>query len=278
MRRRLAIAALFALFAANAHARDWSDVRQPTQGPTRSLGGPANGCIAGAAALPVDGPGYQAVRLSRNRIWGHPRTVAFVQRLAAEATAMGLPPLYIGDMSQPRGGPMKFGHASHQNGNDVDIWYNLDPKPDLPPNSREEIAIVRLVSPDEQSIERQSWRPEHAALLRAAALHREVDRIFVHFAIKRELCTSVTGDRSWLSKIRPWRGHDDHFHVRLSCPPGSGDCTPQSPVPTGDGCDATLDWWFADAIERRKALPPARTPPAPRPKLPAACAAVLEQR
>ncbi len=278
MRPSLAAALVILLWSAGAQARDWSEVARPSTGPAQPHGGPANGCIAGASALPADGIGYQAVRLSRNRIWGHPRTISFVEKLGAEAAAMGLPPLYVGDLSQPRGGPMKFGHASHQNGNDVDIWFNLDPKPPLAPNQREDIAIVRLVAPDEMGIERAVWKPEHARLLRAAAAHREVDRIFVHFAIKKELCTAVQGDRGWLGKIRPWRGHDDHFHVRLACPPGSGDCTPQAPVPPGDGCDATLDWWFADAVERRKTAPPTRPPSAARPKLPAACTAILNAR
>jgi penicillin-insensitive murein endopeptidase len=240
------------------------------------IGGPANGCIAGAQALPADGPGYQAVRLSRNRVWAHPQTIAYVKKLGAAAAALGLPPLYVGDLSQPRGGPMAFGHASHQNGTDADIWLNLDPKPDLAPAMRENIAITDLVLPDERAVDRSKWRPEHARLLRAAADFAEVDRIFVHFAIKKELCASVSGERAWLRKVRPWYGHREHFHVRLACPADSPDCTRQAAIPPGDGCDASLDWWFLDAVERHKAAPGPKSASPPRPKLPAACAAILK--
>jgi penicillin-insensitive murein endopeptidase len=267
---------LLALFAGPAGAKDWGDVRGPAPGPTRLIGGPANGCIAGAQALPADGPGYQAVRLSRNRVWSHPQTVAYVKKLGAAAATLGLPPLYVGDLSQPRGGPMAFGHASHQNGLDADIWLNLDPKPDLAPAAREDIAITDLVLPDERAIDRTKWRPEHARLLRAAAEFTEVDRVFVHFAIKKELCASATGERAWLRKIRPWYGHREHFHVRLACPAGSPDCTPQAAIAPGDGCDASLDWWFLDAEERRKTAPKPKATAAPRPKLPAACSEILK--
>ncbi|MBI1244238.1 MAG: penicillin-insensitive murein endopeptidase [Alphaproteobacteria bacterium] len=279
MRRNLAIfAALLCIAAGNASAKDWGSIATPTVGDARSIGGTANGCIAGAAKLPLDGIGYQVVRVSRNRMWGHPRTLAFVRSLGVEAAGMGLPPLYIGDLSQPRGGPMTNGHASHQNGNDVDIWFNIDPKPDLPASAREDIKIVRLVAADEMSTDASAWRPEYEHLLRRAAAHPEVERIFVHFAIKRQLCSTVGSDRDWLHKIRPWLGHDDHFHVRLSCPPGSQDCQDQQPIPPGDGCDPTLDWWFADAIERHKSLHPAPARPRTPPKLPNACKGLLAAR
>ncbi|MBI3504923.1 MAG: penicillin-insensitive murein endopeptidase [Proteobacteria bacterium] len=276
MRPSALVAVLLVLCAGNAAAKEWGDVRRPTPAPTQLIGGPANGCIAGAQALPVDGPGYQAVRLSRNRIWSHPQTIGYVQKLGRAAAGLGLPPLYVGDLSQPRGGPMAFGHAAHQNGNDVDIWFNIEPKPDLAPAAREDIAIVDLVAADERTVDRSVWKPRHAELLRTAAGFPEVDRIFVHFAIKKELCASAAGDRSWLRKIRPWRGHNDHFHVRLACPPGNPDCATQSPIAAGDGCDASLDWWFLDAEERRRLEPRPKVQAPPRPKMPAACAAVLK--
>ncbi len=276
MRPSVLAVVLLVLCAGSAAAKEWADIRKPTLGPTQLIGGPANGCIAGAQALPVDGPGYQVVRLSRNRNWSHPQTVAYVQKLGRAAMTLGLPPLYVGDLSQPRGGPMSFGHASHQNGNDADIWFNLDPKPDLAPAAREDIAVVNLVTPDEQAIDPAAFRPQHTEILRTAAGFPEVDRIFVHFAIKKALCTSVTGERGWLRKIRPWRGHNDHFHVRLVCPAGSPDCAPQAPIAAGDGCDASLDWWFLDAEERRRLEPKPKAPAVPRPKLPAACAAILK--
>lgn len=284
MRRSLRIAALLATLATTGPvaAKEWHEPKLPTKGPTELFGGPANGCIAGAQALPPDGPGYQAVRLSRNRNWSHPQTIAYIRDLGERTRAAGLAPLYIGDMSQPRGGPMRDGHASHQNGNDVDIWFNLNPKQVLPASQRETIEIVKLVTPDEKRIEPAQFRPEHIRLLQMAAAPANVDRVLVHYAIKRHLCETLPPtERGWLRKLRPWVGHNEHFHVRLACPAGNPNCQTQAAIPPGDGCDSTLDWWFADAEERRKAAASAPASPRPRqtapprPKLPAQCAAVL---
>ncbi len=256
--------------AGSGTAEDWGRMLTPSAGPTRIIGGPANGCIAGAVALPPDGTGYQAIHLSRHHNFGHPQTVAFVERLGKSAAAAGLAPFYVGDMAQPRGGPMTSGHAAHENGVDVDIWFNLDPKPDLAPAAREEVELPSMVLPDKTDIDRARFGERQVRLLRLAASDAHVDRIFVHPTIKRALCQGVggadAGDRSWLHKIRPWYGHEEHFHVRLSCPAGSPDCTPQSPVPPGDGCDASLDWWF----EPHEAGKPVSKPP-----LPAACRALI---
>src|ERR687896_308331 len=89
----------------------------------RPIGFYSRGCMAGGVALSPDGPHWQAMRLSRNRQWGLPILVDFLQQLARDAATMdGWPGLLVGDMAQPRGGPMLTGHASHQTGLDVDIW------------------------------------------------------------------------------------------------------------------------------------------------------------
>jgi penicillin-insensitive murein endopeptidase len=112
------------------------------------------------------------------------------------------------------------------------------------------------------------------ALIRAAAGDPETERVFVHPAIKQALCLHAAGDRAWLTKVRPWWGHDDHIHVRLAGPPGDALCRAQAPPPPGDGCGADLAWWLSEEPWRPK--PPG---PPPRPvtlaDLPAACSAVL---
>ena len=248
----------------------WAAVPGPAPGPARIIGGTGLGCIAGAVPLPPDGPGWQAVRLSRNRHWGHPALVAFVRDLAGRARDKGFPILWIGDMAQPRGGPMPYGHASHQTGLDVDIWLDLNPKsPGLPAAAREAIEVASLVMPDETDIDPARFTPRHAALIRLAAEMPGVDRVLVNHAIKRALCRRHAGE-SWLRLVRPWRGHDSHMHVRLRCPPDQRECRDIAPPPPGDGCDASLDWWLTE-----EARPPPPRPPGPPPALPAACAAVL---
>src|SRR5262249_14285282 len=78
----------------------------PTKDKPYVYGFYAHGCLAGAEALPINGPTWQVMRLSRNRNWGHPSLVKFLERLSAKASQKGWPGLLVGDMSQPRGGPM----------------------------------------------------------------------------------------------------------------------------------------------------------------------------
>jgi penicillin-insensitive murein endopeptidase len=216
------------------------------------------------------GAGFRTVRASRNRHWGHPATIGFVHDLAAAATGAGLSDLYVGDIAQPRGGPMPFGHASHQTGLDVDIWFNLDPKPAAEtPAQREAPHLPSLVlAGPPPRVDPRAWSPGHATLLRLAASHPAVDRVLVNPAIKQHLCGSLPpADRDWLRKVRPWWGHDAHMHVHLACPSGSASCRNPNPIPPGDGCDATLAWWFEQPPVPRP--PPGPLPP--RPGLPAAC-------
>jgi penicillin-insensitive murein endopeptidase len=100
-----------------------------------------------------------------------------------------------------------------------------------------------------------------------------MDRVLVNPAIKKQLCDSVTGDRSWLRFIRPWYGHAAHMHISFKCPAGQQDCASLAPPPPGDGCDASLQWWF-DRLDHKPEPAPLGKPP-PTPKLPAACVKLL---
>lgn len=241
----------------------------------RSLGSYSRGCLAGAVALPVNGPAWQVMRLGRNRNWGHPALVAYLERFSAAAKKEGWPGLLVGDMAQPRGGPMLTGHASHQIGLDADIWLLAMPQRELSRDERETISAVSMLKKGTLEVDPQVWTESHAKLIRRAASDREVARIFVHPGIKKALCEWKSGgDRSWLTKVRPWYGHNYHFHVRLACPAGVTDCKDQDPPPSGDGCGADLAWWLGP--EPWKPSPP--SPPKPPLKLadlPPGCSQVL---
>src|ERR1044071_2478807 len=71
----------------------------------RTIGFYSKGCLAGAVALPINGPTWQVMRLSRNRNWGHPKLIEFLERLAAQEPKTGWRGVLVGDMSQPAGGP-----------------------------------------------------------------------------------------------------------------------------------------------------------------------------
>jgi len=252
----------------------------PAAMPTHVVGFYAHGCIAGAEALPINGETWQVMRLSRNRYFAHPDMVALVERLAAKAHKdAGWPGILVGDMSQPRGGPMFTGHASHQVGLDADIWLTPMPNRQLSRNEREEMSAVMMVRGDRLDVDPNVWTPTHLNVIRAAAQEPTVQRIFVNAAIKKALCREAKGDRGWLSKVRPMYGHDYHFHIRIKCPPGSGkECEGQPDPDASEGCKpADLAYWFKDSIIHPK---PPKEPPKPKPPmtmaaLPAACKAVL---
>ncbi|MDH3579525.1 MAG: penicillin-insensitive murein endopeptidase [Hyphomicrobiales bacterium] len=241
-----------------------------------AIGSYAKGCLAGGAMLPVNGPAWQAMRLSRNRNWGHPRLVTLVQRLARESQELdGWPGLLVGDLAQPRGGPMLTGHRSHQIGLDADIWLMPMPKRTLSRAEREKISAISMIK-NPFSINEKHWKPGHVTLIRRAASYPEVARIFIHPAIKQALCKSDQAG-SWLRKVRPWWGHHYHFHIRLKCPMGSPGCANQDPPPSGTGCGKPLEDWFA---RFRKPKPKKPVKPKPRRQLrmadlPQACRAVL---
>ena len=255
----------------------FSAVDAPTGTVPAPFGGYAAGCLAGAAQLPESGPAWQAMRLSRNRNWGHPDMIAFIERLSDAAQAAGWPGLYVGDISHPRGGPMVSSHRSHQIGLDADIWLRAPDSLELSVAEREKISSPPVVASNRLQVN-GSWTEAHSQVIEAAARDEAVARIFVNAAIKRHLCDHRReDDTEWLRKVRPWWGHDSHFHVRLHCPETTA-CIDQEAPPEGDGCNEELEWWFTDEA----LYPPARAPEDQPPEimmadLPVACRGVLEE-
>jgi penicillin-insensitive murein endopeptidase len=251
--------------------------RDPAPIEAEPVGFYSKGCLAGGEELPVNGPNWQVMRLSRNRNWGHPALIAFLARFApAAAEASGWPGILVGDMSQPRGGPMLTGHASHQIGLDVDIWLTPMPSRELSRAEREEMSATNMVREDGLDVIPDLWTRGHLAVVRAAAQDPAAQRIFVNAAIKRAMCRVAAGE-PWMRKVRPYYSHNYHFHVRLHCPRGAESCRDQDPTPTGDGCDASLAWWFSDDVLHPK--PSNKTwPPMTMSALPTECRAVLNAR
>jgi penicillin-insensitive murein endopeptidase len=264
--------------APSAPARDIFG-KQATALPVaaRSIGSYARGCLAGGKMLPVNGPAWQAMRLSRNRNWGHPLLVAYVEKLAGDAQKEDKwPGLLVGDMAQPMGGPMISGHASHQIGLDADIWLKPMPPKTLTPEERESISADSVVAADQVSVNPEIWQSGHVQLLKRAASYPDVARIFIHPAIKKALCEAAGKDRAWLSKVRPWWGHNYHFHVRLSCPAGTEGCEDQAAAGPEDGCGKELESW----LKRMKTPiipkdPPVQKAPITMAQLPTACSTLV---
>lgn len=280
----LAVFTLLALPAtAQTEARElFGAMPVPSAQNPNPLGGYARGCVAGAVELAETGPSWQAMRLSRGRNFGHPDMIAFIERLGAAAQGAGWAGIYVGDISQPRGGPMLTGHRSHQIGLDADIWMLPPERLNLTRTERENISSISVRTEDQRRIN-SNWTQQHLEVMRAAASDPAVARIFVAAAVKQHMCEVATGDRSWLRTIRPWWGHNYHFHVRLHCPPGAANCVDQAPPPAGDGCDETLAWWTSEEALNPPPRDPADPPPPPRQELtladlPQQCTDVLYSR
>jgi penicillin-insensitive murein endopeptidase len=250
----------------------------PADLATRTIGFYSRGCLSGGIALPVNGPDWQVMRVSRNRYWGNPALIAFLERFAKKVPKVSSwPGILVGDMSQPRGGPMLTGHASHQIGLDVDIWLKPMPSHTLSPAEREEMMSTNVVRADRRDVDPRVWSQDDVAVIKAAAQDPQVQRIFVNAAIKKALCRDARGERGWLAKVRPYFGHDYHFHVRLKCPEGESACEGQQPVASGEGCDAaSFKYWFSDAVLHPRLNPNWKPRPAlTLADLPAACRSVL---
>ena len=63
----------------------------PVAMEARSIGYYTHGCLAGGRALPINGPTWQVMRLSRNRNWGHPNLIKYLERFANKAPSIGWP-------------------------------------------------------------------------------------------------------------------------------------------------------------------------------------------
>ena len=255
----------------NTIAKDvFGRAKQAAPGKPDVVGFYSKGCLQGGVALPLDGPHWQVMRPSRNRYWAHPDLVEILQKLSTRLPQeTGRPGFLVGDMAQPRGGPMLTGHASHQSGLDADLWLMPMPERRFTRQEREELSALNVVRADGRDIDPAVWAPDYIAFLRLLAREPRVERLFVNAAIKKALCRDVTQDRSWLAKVRPMWGHNYHVHIRLTCPADAPDCASQDKPPSGDGCDASLDWWFTEEALNPKPGKP--RPPLRLADMPASC-------
>jgi penicillin-insensitive murein endopeptidase len=257
----------------------------PAQLASRAIGWYAKGCLSGAKGLAIDGPAWQVMRLSRNRMWGHPTLISLVERLATESKEKdGWPGLLVGDIAQPRGGPMTSGHASHQVGLDADVWLTRMPDKRLSEKEREDISATSMLAADDISVDPKVFGDGQVKLIKRAASYRLVERVLVHPAIKKALCQAAGTDRGWLAKVRPYWGHYYHMHIRIGCPSGSTICKSQPPPPGDDGCGAELTDWIKKITPKKiveKAPIPKNDKPVAKKKeitmadLPAECRTVL---
>ena len=221
-------------------------IRTENNSEANSIGSYSRGCLAGAEYLPNHSYHYEALKPSRNRFWGHPNLINYIKKISKEIFEVHGNGLLLGDLSMPRGGPMPYGHKSHQTGLDVDIYF--EKKPNLIMN-RYELETFKprsVLSPNQRQINEELWSDYHYDLLKIISRDEMVTRVFVNPLIKKKLCIKAEeiDDSDWLKKIRPWAGHYKHFHVRLNCPIDSKLCVNQANVDNSSGCGSELDFWM----------------------------------
>ncbi|MBX3034837.1 MAG: penicillin-insensitive murein endopeptidase [Bdellovibrionaceae bacterium] len=145
--------------------------------------------------------------------------IDYLGRYARSSPSIGT--LRVGDLSQENGGRMRnSAHKSHQNGLDADLGYPLK---DVSERMEPFRALVSNGHIDPDLDIKATW-----ALFKAAWGTKATDRIFVDQRIKEALCKAArdSGDidakgegsaKELLRRIRPWPGHNTHFHLRIRC-------------------------------------------------------------
>lgn len=258
----------------------WALETTPYPAPPESIGSTGSGCLSGAVPLLGSLGQIELMRPERRRHYAHPILRKYLEDLAGHYRKKGLGALFVGDVAQVRGGPFLTGHKSHQTGLDADLWYDV-PRPSNGLNFTD--AERSQVSPRKlgqmPAVNPALWSPSIRSRIQIAAKDPRVERIFVHPSIKKAFCEipayQSRKNKSWMARLRPWWGHDYHFHVRLKCPGSDTRCHETTdPVPSENGCDESLAWWFSEeATLVGKA--PEHQPGADPDRVPAACFPLL---
>ncbi|ART81092.1 penicillin-insensitive murein endopeptidase [Oceanisphaera avium] len=235
----------------------------------QAVGGYAAGCQFDSQALPLQGPGFKVIRASRERFYGQPALINYLQVLGKKVQQAQLPSMLIADIAMERGGPFPYGHRSHQTGLDADIWLRSPP---VPAHQLEDIPEIDMVNHSLYTLTRH-FKDQQRQLIALAATDPRVSRIFVHPLIKQAMCQAYP-HAPWLPRLRPWYGHSGHFHVRLHCPKEDIHCVPQAPAPPGTGCGSELTSWLKDKTGALSTTG-SRTPY--RPELPLRCQSWVKQ-
>ncbi len=214
-------------------------VTQPTQGRIeQAIGFYANGSLINASALPDQGDGFVKLFRSRNRPWGTDDILSLFQWTAAEMQKRfpGGERLQVGDIANKKGGSTG-GHDSHQNGLDMDIVYFRVNHKEILDTSTFAESFVSHGKVTANFDTARNWET-----LKLLVSSKWVNRVFMDQAIKKEFCRYAKSigeslrETETLRRMRPWPNHDDHFHLRIKCPPKSPRCKTQDEPPTGSGC------------------------------------------
>jgi penicillin-insensitive murein endopeptidase len=204
-----------------------------------SMGYPNDGSQARAKRLKPS----RYIRLksgSHERSYGHPALILMLERSAKELQRVAPGSvLVVGDISVANGGPIS-GHHSHQSGRDADVaFYALDQ------NGKSTILdhYVKFGANGKALDDSgyvfddwrnwllvQSWVRDHRAGLSHIFVSRALrQRLLTYASNQPAFSKYVTEVSKLLKQPEDAEPHDDHFHVRISCPQGQSEiCHEQS--------------------------------------------------
>lgn len=202
--------------------------RYPFTERSLSIGRPNDGFQVRAKRLrEVDG--LQIKQGSVDHSYGHPALVLMLQRTAKQMTrAVPESVMLVGDLSREGGGAL-YGHFSHQSGRDADIgFYAKD-------EQGRSVALDRFVRFDNASRARDKSGlvfDDHRNWLLVQSLLKDeragLSHIFVSSGLRLRLIRYARKNAEFekyvpqalelLKQPEHASAHDDHFHVRISCP------------------------------------------------------------
>jgi len=215
--------------------RDIRKAHRNKQPASVSRGTPSEGSLDGGLQLPVEGYGYRLVHPERKASWGTDELVLGLRLVAAQFQNLhpGHPDLRIGDLSLERGGETPK-HDSHESGRDADILL-------LAADGKGRAVEEDRFLPYDDTGKREglyldldrNWDLV-TLLLDNPHWQQGVDRIYLAAPLTRLLLERAEARRSTLeapiaraklerqiekakSVLRHWKGHADHFHLRLRC-------------------------------------------------------------
>lgn len=234
--RQCMIYALLMVFISMAKAQVIQPGFPNIDGPKpQAFGFYSRGHLEDADELPEEGFGFVHLFRPRGRYYGTYDLVEILKYTAGQIALAfpGRSRLLIGDLSAKYGGPISGTHVSHQNGLDADFAYyrkRREPKIDRRDTRgfKEDFVFWRWVRRDFDVA--RTWE-----LFKLFYQTGRVARIFVDRAIKQQLCEHAwalgeyAAHSAFFDLIQDIDSHDDHAHLRITCPKASVSCIDMGP-------------------------------------------------
>jgi len=193
-----------------------------------SVGHPNSGWQVRAKRLKKS-PYLQILKKSKGNTYGHPALVLMLKRSSrAIGKQYSGSVMRVGDLSSKRGGSL-VGHRSHQSGRDADIIFYAKDKKGRRVTPKRFVAYDAngnakdgsgLTFDDERNwMLLVSWAKDDRAGLSHIFVSRTLRRRLLAFANKHKRHKkTVALVTPLLKQPESASAHDDHFHVRISCP------------------------------------------------------------